>query len=104
METLSEGIKFEVLLNSGYYNIQNICQEYPSFAQICQKESFWVRKAEKDVGVLPKDFALIPGNNKQRYEWIMNTEPTIGLNEANKLGSLSLAKYFMSKGGHEYKF
>src|SRR5580692_3753683 len=98
-------VNFNILLYSDYEDVLNLCRSSPIFFRICRNPYFWQEKAYYDFGVLPEHLALIQGrNNKARYEWIMNISPNNGLEEAAKIGSLELVKYFIAQGANNYNW
>ena len=100
---LPENVQFEILLNTPYRDIINLCKTSKSFDKICQKPYLWARKAELDFGIIPQDLQHIPGDtNKDKYIWIMKADPEVGLDQASSIGSLPLVKYFLDKGAKDY--
>ena len=93
-------VNAKILLNLDYPDIVNSCKALPQFARVCDTEYFWALKAEKDFGIPEDELLLVPGNvNRRRYLFIYNTkDPSTGLIEASKIGSLALVKYFLDQG------
>ena len=91
-------INSKILLFLDYPDIINACHALPEFSRVCDTPYFWALKAEYDFNIPGSELSLIPGSNKQRYEFIYNLkDPGTGLLEAVKLGSLSLVKYFLKQ-------
>ena len=93
-------VNSKILLNLDYPDIINACKGVPAFYKLCNDPYFWALKAEYDFGIPSSELPLVPGsNNKKRYEFIYKlTDPTTGLIEAAKVGSLYLVKYFLNQG------
>ncbi len=99
---LPPNIILEILLQSDYKDIINLCSKFPNFYHICKDPYFWARKAEMDFGILPQDLILLPGNNKNRYEYIRTVDPQSGLIMASRIGSLALVKLFIAHGADNF--
>ena len=98
---LPSSIYIEILLNTDYNDIPNLCQSSSDFSKACQDPYFWALRAEKDYGVKQQDLLLLPcSTTKECYEWIRYINPKIGLEKASKIGSLPLVKFFVQQGAN----
>ena len=102
METLSSDSAFDILLQSTYDDVLNLCKSYSIFFNICRKSYFWQQKALYDFGISAQAFNLLPGNNKARYEYLLSIDPNNGLFYSADVGNLELVNYFINRGARNY--